>query len=971
MAGQGLARRFVDCYKVLGLPPTCTDAEIKKKFAELAKQLHPDSGSASQCRDKFQAVTEAYKQLSANRREYDALYEAHVGLGSRDGFSSLFGKHAKTEKSEGRSFVYPGGSAKGGDAFYYDSAFWEALHSQRASRPHGAFWATRQTTSHGKQKLWRSLDEDFSDFEEDWKSGRSSYASRQGGPPRREAKAGRSASDGKPGERSRPCSASASEAGHGRCEERGSAQRRRSCEADAAEGNARRRGREHAETESSSRDRSGKGGGTFSTTGRQRDGMHRQTRRGFAVFEDDLYGDASEDEGSEFDPEDSFRDTDGPSRWRRGGTHARRDRGDVYGSVESSRRRRTHPGAFKRWQQWREVDVCVMEEVDGREAGQKERTRKEGVRKEGEREKSREGATDRRRDGDSWTARPSGDRDARRSGAKREKERPQQPSSDAVSADSRRLDARKAQTHGRAEGQRRPGSGSSGDPVAESAKGNPRDFANAFPSTKQCRDDGLGRESHACEESGDRVENRTPGRRGDGEANVRQTDFGRSSREGTAQFAALSQDGGGQGVPRRDAQENTATENAHTTDSLESEQDDASGNARETDLTSETSSSHCGPSGESGEFSAETDEAGREGGGSGSEARRERASPWQARGHIPLQEVRREDAPREDAPPCADIAEKEDQETLRVSDGRGAGAENGGESAHAEKVGRRNDPASGECGPPGARKGEDRRTGDPRGDDAPERISVGGHFDVYEAGRLGGSPGESGEPRRHKKAFFDTDSEDEEGSIFMRQGSAEEGFDGEGSEDSDDSDDAGRRNVWEGTRRNASGGSDGGADAGRDGGKGRYHAAGDDDGFCLGSQKARTGAWSPGQSTRDFEQELRSGKHDAQREDRGPRGLKEVDVYTLASALRRKGKRQVLPRMTYSNRCGNENRVEGILFLDEMPIRDWLKTYGDRGRVYGVYRDGAFLYSLEWKKKHWGKVAEHARYCDACRRRDY
>jgi molecular chaperone DnaJ len=116
-----------DYYEVLGVSRTASDAEIKKAFRRLARELHPDVNDEPDAENRFKEAAEAYEVLSdADRRAtYDRyghegvrsggyapnfegfgsvadIFEAFFG-GGGGGFSSVFGG--------GR----PGGPAQGGD----------------------------------------------------------------------------------------------------------------------------------------------------------------------------------------------------------------------------------------------------------------------------------------------------------------------------------------------------------------------------------------------------------------------------------------------------------------------------------------------------------------------------------------------------------------------------------------------------------------------------------------------------------------------------------------------------------------------------------------------------------------------------------------------------------------------------------------------------------------------------------------
>ena len=80
---------YKDYYATLGVPKTATQAEIKKAYRKLARELHPDTNKDPDAEKRFKDANEAHAVLAdaEKRKQYDEL-GANWGAYQQAGYGS-------------------------------------------------------------------------------------------------------------------------------------------------------------------------------------------------------------------------------------------------------------------------------------------------------------------------------------------------------------------------------------------------------------------------------------------------------------------------------------------------------------------------------------------------------------------------------------------------------------------------------------------------------------------------------------------------------------------------------------------------------------------------------------------------------------------------------------------------------------------------------------------------------------------
>src|ERR1700747_2699208 len=102
---------FKDYYKILGVPRSASQDDIKKAFRKLARQYHPDVAKDKKGGEaKFKETNEAYEELGdqANRGKYEELGVDGAAAAGFQGAPGQRGRSRGPAGGEGVEFHFDG-----------------------------------------------------------------------------------------------------------------------------------------------------------------------------------------------------------------------------------------------------------------------------------------------------------------------------------------------------------------------------------------------------------------------------------------------------------------------------------------------------------------------------------------------------------------------------------------------------------------------------------------------------------------------------------------------------------------------------------------------------------------------------------------------------------------------------------------------------------------------------------------------
>ena len=141
-----------DPFKVLGVPSSATDEEIKKAYRQLSKKYHPDDNpdDPEAAEEKFKEVQEAYRQIVDAKEKGTSPYGSAAGSGYGGGYGNPYGQSSSQgQSSSGGGYADYNGYGGFGDFFNQWQRYSEQQRSKQTAGESNSMQAARNYINSG------------------------------------------------------------------------------------------------------------------------------------------------------------------------------------------------------------------------------------------------------------------------------------------------------------------------------------------------------------------------------------------------------------------------------------------------------------------------------------------------------------------------------------------------------------------------------------------------------------------------------------------------------------------------------------------------------------------------------------------------------------------------------------------------------------------------------------------------------